>query len=211
MKKALKHLTVSDKILGAHITEVGPFKLTVERAPTPFYSLAQSIAYQQLTGKAAATIWGRVVDLHGGNRFITSKRVLTTKPADLRSAGLSHAKITSLIDLAQHAEQKIIPGWTALEKLSDEEIIERITQVKGIGPWTVQMMLIFSMGRLDVCPSTDYGVQKGFSVLLNNGELPKPRALLEYAERWRPYRSVAAWYLWRAADMQKAKPSAGRG
>lgn len=200
MKKIILHLKKNDAVLGAHIAAIGPCRLKPEKSSTPFYSLAQSIAYQQLTGKAAQTIWGRVVDSQGGVRKFTPKNVLATRPEILRGAGLSQSKVNSLLDLAAHAERKIIPGWAALEKLEDEEIIERITQVKGIGPWTVQMLLIFSLGRLDVLPSTDYGVQKGFSLVYGKRNHPKPKELLAHAERWRPYRSIASWYLWRATD-----------
>ena len=200
MKKISKHLNGVDPILGAHMKRIGKCTLEPKRLSTPFFSLAQSIAYQQLTGKAAATIWGRVIESQGGVRSVTPKNILSTSRAKLRAAGLSQAKIASLLDLADHAERKIIPGWKALEKLDDEEIIERITQVRGIGPWTVQMLLIFSLGREDVLPSTDYGVQKGFSLVYKTPAHPKPRELLEFGERWRPYRSFASWYLWRATD-----------
>jgi DNA-3-methyladenine glycosylase II len=200
MKKAIKYLSAVDKTLAAHIKAIGPCSLEPKRSRTPFYSLAQSIAYQQLTGKAAETIWGRVVASQGGVQKVTPANILSTSPDVLRSAGLSHAKVASLLDLADHAQRRIIPGWAALEKLDDEEIIERISSVRGIGPWTVQMMLIFSLGRLDVLPATDYGVQKGFSVVYRKKELPKPKELIAYAERWKPYRSIASWYMWRALD-----------
>ncbi len=200
MKKAISHLSAKDRILGDHIREVGRCGLKPSRSATPFLAIAESITYQQLNGTAAKTIWGRVVDIYGGPRSFTAKSVLKTSDSVLRAAGLSNSKTASIKSLAEHVERKVVPGWAMLERLEDEEIIERLTQVRGVGPWTVHMLLIFSLGRPDVLPSTDYGVQKGFSILYGNDELPKPKELLAFGERWRPFRSFAAWYLWRATD-----------
>lgn len=208
MKKATNHLRNSDPALGAHITVVGPCRLVASRAPTPFLGLAESIAYQQLTGKAAQTIWGRVLAL--APRTLTPKLLAQISDEQLRGAGLSGSKVLAIRSLAEHVESGVVPGWAKLERLDDEEIVERLTQVRGIGPWTVQMLLIFSMGRLDVLPTADYGVQKGFALVYGKKALPKPRELQEYGERWRPYRSIASWYLWRATDLQKTTKSAGR-
>ena len=203
MKKALNHLRASDAILGAHIDRIGRCTLKAAREDTSFHALAKAITYQQLHGRAAATIWGRVQDLYGSSRAFSPKAVLRTPLSELRAAGLSAAKAASILDLAEHVERKVIPGWDALLRLDDEDIIERITQVRGIGPWSVQMLLIFSLGRPDVLPATDFGVQKGFGIVYRKAEHPKPKALLEFGERWRPFRSYAAWYLWRATDMPK--------
>lgn len=203
MRKATNHLRTADSRLGNHIELVGPCRLKPARAMTPFLGLAESIAYQQLTGKAAQTIWNRVLSLAPSERSFTPKLLDSVSDEQLRAAGLSGSKVLALRSLAEHCTSGIVPGWAKLERLDDDEIIARITQVRGIGPWTVQMLLIFSMGRLDVLPATDYGVQKGFALVYRKRELPKPKALLEFGERWKPFRSVAAWYLWRATDLEK--------
>lgn len=200
MKRAITHLSTADRKLGAHIQLIGRCRLRPERQGSPLLALAQSIAYQQLTGRAAKTIWERVLAVYGGQRGFTAKAILRTPDLVLRSAGLSTAKVASLKSLAEHADRRIVPSWAALERLDDEEIIERLIQVRGIGPWTVQMLLIFSLGRPDVLPVTDYGVQKGYSLVYRKRTLPSPKELQLYGERWRPFRTYAAWYLWRATD-----------
>lgn len=198
---AVDHLRARDKRLGRLIDKVGPFRLRPAAMQSPFEALAESIVYQQLTGKAAATIWARVVALFRPRRMPRPQDLLDASDEALRGAGLSRSKAAALKDLAAKALQGTVPGADALEKLSDAEIVERLTAVRGIGPWTVEMMLIFRLARPDVLPATDYGVRKGFAKTFGHKELPKPAALLEYGERWRPYRSVASWYMWRALDL----------
>jgi methylated-DNA-[protein]-cysteine S-methyltransferase len=200
---AVDHVKTKDKKLARYIDKVGPFRgRPAGISGTPFQSLAESIVYQQLTGKAAATILARVVALFHPRRFPEPKDVLAMSDEKLRAAGLSRAKTLALKDLAQKTLDGVVPPTVdELESLSDQEIIDRLTEVRGIGPWTVEMMLIFRLARPDVLPATDYGVRKGFALVHKSKELPSPKALLDYGERWRPYRSVASWYLWRVLDL----------
>jgi 3-methyladenine DNA glycosylase/8-oxoguanine DNA glycosylase len=207
MKKALDHLRLKDKKLGKIITQVGPCKIArrgdknASRPKSPFLSLAKSICYQQLHGKAAETIWQRTLALPKAPNKFSPEWVKKTSIEKLRTAGLSNAKAIAMKDLAEKTLDKTIPTWKGLEKLSDGEIIERLTQVKGIGQWTVEMLLIFSMGRPDVLPVNDYGVRNGFSKVYTKGVFPTPKELAKFGERWQPYRSFAAWYLWRATEL----------
>ena len=200
---AVDHLKAKDKKLARYIEKLGPFRgRPAGISGTPFQSLAESIAYQQLTGKAAATILARVVALFAPRRFPEPRDVLEISDEKLRAAGLSRAKALALKDLAAKTLDGVVPPTVeALESLSDQEIIDRLTAVRGIGPWTVEMMLIFRLARPDVLPATDYGVRKGFAMMHKDETLPSPAELLEYGERWRPYRSVASWYLWRLLDL----------
>lgn len=206
MSKEIRHLHAKDKKLSKIITQVGPCELArrgekPSRPRTPFISLAKSICFQQLHGKAAATIWGRLVMLPGKKSGFTPVWVEKATIAKLCSAGLSKSKAAAIKDLAEKTKNKIVPSWAVLEKLSDEEIIARLTQVRGIGQWTVEMLLIFSMARPDILPLNDYGVKNGFSKVYKKGELPTSKELGEFGKRWSPYRSYAAWYLWRATEL----------
>jgi 3-methyladenine DNA glycosylase/8-oxoguanine DNA glycosylase len=165
-----------------------------------FDALAESIAYQQLNGKAAATIWGRVRALYPKSKWLDPVKVLATSDEMLRAAGLSRAKTAALKDLAAKTIDGTLPSGRALLQMSDDEIIARLTQVRGIGRWTVEMLLLFDLGRPDVWPVDDYGVRKGFAKTFGKRKLPTPRELMKHGEKWRPYRSVAAWYFWRALD-----------
>jgi methylated-DNA-[protein]-cysteine S-methyltransferase len=196
-------LAQADPTLGRLIRKVGPFPLKAEPGKTIFYSLARSIAYQQLAGKAAQTIWGRVEALFSGPAGVTPQAVQAADPEQLRGAGLSQSKTAALLDLAAKALSGVVPEEDALQHLSDAEIVARLTQVRGIGPWSVEMLLMFRMGRLDVLPVSDYGVRKGFQLLYGLPELPTPKALLEHGERWRPFRSVASWYMWRVLEVMR--------
>ena len=166
----------------------------------PFDALAESIAYQQLSGKAAATIWGRVRALYPKTKWLDPAKVLATPDEKLRGAGLSRAKTAAIKDLAAKTLDGTVPSGRALARMSDDEIIARLTQVRGIGRWTVEMLLLFDLGRPDVWPVNDYGVQKGFAKTFRKRKLPTPKQLMKHGEKWRPYRSVAAWYFWRALD-----------
>ena len=165
-----------------------------------FDALAESIAYQQLNGKAAATICGRVRALYPKSKGLDPVKVLATSDEMLRAAGLSRAKTAALKDLAAKTIDGTLPSGRALLQMSDDEIIARLTQVRGIGRWTVEMLLLFDLGRPDVWPVDDYGVRKGFAKTFGKRKLPTPRELMKHGEKWRPYRSVAAWYFWRALD-----------
>jgi DNA-3-methyladenine glycosylase II len=169
-------------------------------AVRPFDALAESIAYQQLSGKAAAAIWGRVRALYPRKRYLDPKLILETPDETLRAAGLSRSKVAALKDLAAKTIDGTVPRAGALAKMSDEEIIERLVAVRGIGRWTVEMLLLFDLGRPDVWPVHDYGVRKGFAKTFGRRKLPTPKQLIKLGEKWRPYRSVAAWYFWRALD-----------
>ena len=169
----------------------------------PFDALAESIAYQQLSGKAAATIWKRVRALYPRRRYLDPHLVLKTPDEKLRAAGLSRNKVAALKDLAAKTVDGTVPSARALAKMTDEEIIERLISVRGIGRWTVEMLLLFDLGRPDVWPVHDYGVQKGFAKTFERRKLPKPKQLMKLGEKFRPHRSVAAWYFWRALDAPK--------
>lgn len=197
---AVPLLCKADRKLARFIERVGPCRLRPTSLGQPFQALAESIVYQQLTGKAAATILGRVVALYSPLQFPRPQDVLETTDEALRAAGLSGAKTAALKDLAAKALDGTVPSLAQLRRLSDDEIVERLSSIRGIGRWTVEMMLIFRLGRKDVLPATDYGVRKGFAKVYG-GELPSPKALLEYGERWRPHRTVASWYLWRVLEL----------
>ncbi|PYI66800.1 MAG: DNA-3-methyladenine glycosylase 2 family protein [Verrucomicrobia bacterium] len=166
----------------------------------PFDALAGSIAYQQLSGKAAATIFGRVRGLYPKTKWLDPAKILATPDDALRSAGLSRAKTAAIKDLAAKTIDGTVPSGHALLRMSDDEIIARLTQVRGIGRWTVEMLLLFDLGRPDVWPVDDYGVRKGFAKTFGRRKLPTPKQLIKSGEKWRPYRSVAAWYFWRALE-----------
>ena len=198
--EAVEHLCRSDKKLARLIKKVGPCTLKLRRR-TPFVALVSAVTYQQLNGTAAETILRRFIALYPGKRFPTPEDVLATPDERMRAAGLSRAKTAAIKDIAAKTVEGIVPSTRIIIKLSNEEIIERLTSVRGVGPWTVEMLLMFTLGRLDVLPSTDYGVRKGFAVTFGWKDLPTPKELLEYGERWRPHRSTAAWYLWRALEL----------
>ncbi|MFZ0705963.1 MAG: DNA-3-methyladenine glycosylase [Candidatus Korobacteraceae bacterium] len=211
---ALAHLSRVDRKLARIITKAGECRLQMETTQSIFEALLESIVYQQLNGKVAATILGRVKALFPDNtgrlrtrrglvaRFPTPQQIRDASPELLRSAGLSQAKMLAIKDLAEKTIEGIVPSARQAHKMSDEELIEHLVQVRGIGRWTVEMLLMFRLGRPDVLSADDYGVRKGFAKVHKMTELPKPKELLAYGERWRPHRSVACWYLWRAAEMQ---------
>jgi 3-methyladenine DNA glycosylase/8-oxoguanine DNA glycosylase len=213
-KHAIRHLSAGDPVLGSMIDSVGPFLLTLARAQSPFEALAESIVYQQLSGKAAATILSRVVAIYAPKRFPSPDDVLATPDESLRAAGLSGAKTRAMKDLAAKTKDGTVPTMRALLKMDEEAIVERLIAVRGIGRWTVEMMLIFRLGRPDVLPVGDYGIRKGFQRTFRTRELPTPKELGAHGERWRPFRTVASWYLWRCLELPdgsgKVVTSAGR-
>src|SRR3984893_6864780 len=200
MRRAINHLARSDPRFAALIARVRPYNLVAQPLVRPFDALAESIAYQQLSGKAAATIFGRVRALFPKRKWLDPEQLLATPDDKLRGAGLSRAKTAALKDLAAKTIDRTVPSGRALLRMSDDEIIARLTQVRGIGRWTVEMLLLFDLGRPDVWPVDDYGVQKGFAKTFRKRKLPTPKELMKHGEKWRPYRSVAAWYFWRALD-----------
>jgi 3-methyladenine DNA glycosylase/8-oxoguanine DNA glycosylase len=198
---ACRHVAQADPVMAGLMARVG--ELTLRPAPTQslFTALLQSIVYQQLTGKAASTILGRVNRLFAPRRFPTPRDLLLVPPERLREAGLSAAKTAALRELAERTLDGTVPSVARIRRMDDEEIVERLTMVRGIGRWTVEMLLIFRLGRPDVLPVTDLGVRKGFGLMFRRGKLPEAAAMLRRGERWRPYRSVASWYLWRALEL----------
>jgi DNA-3-methyladenine glycosylase II len=198
---ACRCLAEADPKLGELMAQVGPFTMRPEPAQSLFAALARSIVYQQLTGKAAATILARVVQVSGLRGFPPPRALLDVAPEKLRQAGLSAAKTAALKDLAARTLDGTVPSLAKIRRMDDEEIIQRLTTVRGIGRWTVEMLLIFRLGRPDVLPLTDLGVRKGFGLTFRRGKLPDPETMVRRARRWRPYRSVASWYLWRALEL----------
>lgn len=196
-----RELAARDPTLARLIARVGPYTVKPTRPMRPFDSLAESIAYQQLSGKAAATIFGRVRALYPRRKWFSPDLVLTTADEIFRGAGLSRSKTAAIKDLAAKTIEGVVPTLAVLERLEDEEIITRLTAVRGIGRWTVEMLLLFDLGRLDVWPVDDYGVRKGYAKTFRKRKLPTPKQLLAIGEKWRPYRSVAAWYFWRALEL----------
>ncbi len=202
----LNALGQADKKLKALMAKVdGGFSLKIKEAHSPFEAITEAIIYQQLTGKAAATILGRFKALFGESPFPTPKQIIETPETELRSAGLSRAKIVAIKDLADKTLSGKIPTIEEVDKLTDDEIVRALTAVKGVGTWTAHMFLIFRLGRPDVMPSGDYGVRKGFAIIYGDGvTLPTPTELEAFAETWRPFRSVASWYMWRAIEVNRA-------
>ena len=195
-----KHLAATHPRMAALVARSRRYSITPASSLRPFDALAESIAYQQLSGKAAATIWGRVRALYPKRKFLDPKLVLETPDEKLRGAGLSRSKVAALKDLAARTLDGTVPSARAMAKMTDEEIIERLIKVRGIGRWTVEMLLLFDLGRPDVWPVHDYGVRKGFAKTFGRRKLPTPKQLSRLGEKWRPYRSAAAWYFWRALD-----------
>ena len=193
-------LVRTDPRLAALIETVGPCRLESRSALTPFQALLRSVVYQQLSGRAAGSIHARLCALFPRNRP-TPSRLLALPDESLREAGLSRGKLASLRDLAARCLEGTVPDRRTLARLEDEAIIERLVEVRGIGRWTVEMLLIFHLDRPDVLPVTDLGVRKGAARVLGRRALPEPRDLLRRGERWRPWRSVASWYLWRASEL----------
>jgi DNA-3-methyladenine glycosylase II len=213
LAEATKHLAGRDECLKRLIEETLPFQIDVAHAQSPYEALLESIAYQSISGKAAATIFGRVKALSATGRAPTPEEMLKLRKPVLRKAGLSGAKILAMKDLAKKTIEGIVPTLEEAQKLPDEELVERLVSVRGIGAWTVEMFLIFRLGRPDVLPIHDLGVKKGWAITYGKKHMPKPKELLAFGERWRPYRTVASWYMWRAcqragnAALRKIRPA----
>ena len=207
---AVAHLCARDMKLAQWIERVGPCRLELRVEHSVFFSLLRAIVYQQLAGKAAAAILARVVALFPAHPLVIPEDIVDAPDALLRSAGLSRNKMAAIRDLAAKTIDGTVPTLTAIRRMPDEEIIARLTEVRGIGVWTVQMLLIFRLGRPDILPVTDYGVRKGFALTFLRLPKTKPfdasmlatiHQIERRAEKWRPWRSVASWYLWRACDL----------
>jgi len=197
---AVAHLRESDAVLAALMDRVGPYVLEMRPTASLFEAMLRSIVYQQLHGKAAATIHGRVLaelKPHGG---ATPETLGKISDGALRRAGLSRNKLLAVRDLAAKCLAGTVPSLREAHALGDEELEARLTQVRGIGPWTVHMLLIFYLGRPDVMPTGDFAIRAGFKKLYRKRKDPHPEAVLKHARRWQPYRSVASWYLWRSLD-----------
>jgi len=199
-EEAHRHLAATDPRLAALIERSILYNIKPAPSLRPFDALAESIVYQQLSGKAAATIFGRVRALYPRTKYLDPEKILATPDENFRAAGLSRGKTAALKDLAAKTIDGTVPSGRALARMSDEEIITRLTTVRGIGRWTAEMLLLFDLGRLDIWPVDDYGVRKGFAKTFGRRKLPKPKQLMKFGEKWRPYRSIAAWYFWRALD-----------
>lgn len=197
MRKAILYLKKSDPILRAIIERVGPFRM--EFGEPTFHSLAESILYQQLNGKAAVTIFKRFTDRTGDP--VTPEGILKLTDAEMRAVGLSKQKTSYLRDLAEKTKAGLLE-FERLGELTDAEVIEHLTQVKGVGVWTAHMFLMFTLRRPDVLPTGDYGIQMAIKKYYHKRKLPKPKDMEKIAKPWSPYRSIACWYLWRSLDIK---------
>ena len=202
---ALKHLAAADPVMARLIREAGPCRLAHEPWRTPFQSLVQAVAHQQLNGKAAENILGRFKKLFPKRRFPKPEDLAKVTDAQLRACGFSFSKIAALRDIAAKTLDGTLPTSRQIEKLSDEETIARLTAARGVGRWTAEMLLVFQLGRPDVLPADDFGVRTGFRLAYKKREMPKPKDLLKFGERWRPHATTAAWYLWQAANAARKK------
>lgn len=204
--EAVRVLREADATLADLIDRAGPFALEPERVQhSPFEALLRAIIYQQLSTKAASTIWGRVRALFPGRTGPTPRRLLELDPDALRGAGMSRSKAASARDLAEKTIEGVVPGLAELQEMEDDEILERLTEVRGIGRWTVEMLLIARLGRPDVFPVHDLGIRRGYMITYGLEEMPTPKELEPLGEPWRPYRSVASWYLWRAVHLSRGE------
>lgn len=202
--QAVRKLSRLDPVIGRIATIVGPYDVTPDASMTTFHTLLRSIVYQQLSGAAARTILGRLCALWDEDAFPEPGQVFAASDEQLRSVGISRPKLAALRDLALRSERGLVPSIDELRAWSDDRIVDTLTEIRGVGRWTVEMLLIFRMGRPDVLPVDDLGVRKGYSATLGLGEIISPRDLAIAGEVWRPWRSVASWYLWRATELEPA-------
>jgi 3-methyladenine DNA glycosylase/8-oxoguanine DNA glycosylase len=195
------HLSRADKRLAGLIERVGEFQFKLDECDSVYESLLEAITHQSIAGKAAQVIFARIRALGSDGHCPTPQELLRVRGPKLRKVGLSRAKIAAVRDLAQKTIEGVVPTIEEAQKLSDQELVDRLISVRGIGAWTVEMFLIFTLGRPDVLPIHDYGVQKGWAITYRKKNIPKPKELLKFGERWRPYRTVASWYMWRAVSL----------
>jgi DNA-3-methyladenine glycosylase II len=202
---AHRHLAKSDPVMRRLIREHGKCDLVPEKRRPPFQSLVLAVAHQQLNGTAANTILTRFQKLFPGRKFPRPEDLAKVTDAQIRACGFSFAKVKSIRDIAEKTLSGVVPSSRRIVKLSDDEIVARLTEVRGVGRWTVEMLLIFQLGRPDVLPAGDFGVRTGYRVAYKKRGLPEPKELLAFGEKWRPHRTTAAWFLWCAADGAKKK------
>ena len=200
----INHLSGIDRNMGGLIGAVGAYGLELQEHCHPYESLAQAITHQQLHAAAAKSILARFVSTFGKGTFPTPEIVIATPSETLRTVGLSFSKIAALKDLAAKTIEGVVPDRRTLVRLEDEEIIARLTAVRGVGRWTVEMLLMFQLARPDILPVDDFGVRFGFQATYGLRKMPAPKALAIFGERWGPHRSAAAWYLWRAVELKRA-------
>lgn len=199
--RAVAHLKAADPRLAAIIDRVGPFRMELKHARSLFGALAEAIVYQQLSNKAAATIYGRVEALYpDAPDGFTPRHILTTSDEALRGCGLSRAKVLAVQDLARRVENGELPPLDVAQDIPDAELIERLVTVRGIGRWSAEMFLMFRLGRPDVLPVDDYSLRKAYAKAFAKRVLPSPEELEKAGRKWRPYRTVASWYLWRSLE-----------
>jgi len=212
LRQAMDTLATKDERLAPLIKETQEFRVEKGAAESPYEVLVEAVTHQSISGKAAATIFGRVKALGSNGRIPTPEEMLKLRKPALRKAGLSGAKILAMKDLAKKTVEGVVPTLEEAHKLSDEELVKRLVSVRGVGAWTVEMFLIFRLGRPDVLPVHDLGVRKGWAITYGKRYMPAPKELLKFGERWRPYRTVASWYMWRAcqragqAALRKIRP-----
>jgi len=201
---AHQHLAKADPVMKRLIRVHGPCALKPEKSRAPFQSLVQAVAHQQLNGTAANTILSRFKKLFPGSKFPKPEDLAKVTDEQIRACGFSFAKIKAIRDIAAKTISGVVPNGRQIVKLSDEEIVARLTEVRGVGRWTVEMLLMFQLGRPDVLPADDFGVRNGFRAAYKKRTMPKAKELLAFGEKWKPHRTTAAWFLWRAADSTKA-------
>lgn len=201
---AIKHLAKADPVMRRLMKEIGTCTLDPQQARQPFESLVRAIAHQQIHGKAAEAILGRFIGLYPG-KFPKPGDIIETETDAMRGCGFSMSKIAAIRDIAAHTLSGTVPTLARIKKMPDEEILQRLIQIRGVGRWTVEMMLIFQLGRPDILPIDDFGVRNGFRIAYKLDAMPKPREVLQHGAIWQPFRTVASWYLWRAADKSKEK------
>lgn len=200
-REAIRFLTEADPRLGELIRRSIEFQFEMDPMQSPYDALLEAIVYQSISGKAAKVIFERVKALSANGRSPSPEEILRIRKPVLRRAGLSGAKVEAVKDLARKTIEGIVPTLKEAHGMSDQELVERLISVRGVGAWTVEMFLIFRLGRPDVLPIHDYGVCKGFALTYGKRRIPTPREMSKYGERWRPYRTVASWYMWRAVQL----------
>lgn len=200
---ALPHLSKADPALARLIRQVGPCTLVIQRRHQPYETLVRAIAHQQLNGRAAQTILGRFIALFPGKRFPEPDDIRRTSTAKLRRSGFSRAKIRAIKHIALKTAAGAVPNRRVAARMSDDDLIEQLTLLRGVGPWTVHMLLMFTLDRPDVLPADDFGIREGFRLTYGLRTRPTPKQILAHGERWRPYRTIASWYLWRAVELAR--------
>jgi DNA-3-methyladenine glycosylase II len=201
IEQAVSHLRTADPVLDELIDRVGACRFSVARRLSPFQSLVNAVAHQQLHGAAARAILKRFLALYPASDFPSAAEVAATSDRQLRAAGFSRGKIRCIRDLTAKTLQGVVPERRVIQRLDDEAVIKRLTAVHGVGRWTVEMLLMSTLGRPDVLPVDDYGIRAGFRIAYGMKSMPKPVTVRRRGERWRPYRTIASWYLWRATEL----------